>query len=173
MSMNKAYENFPKWIPITAISLSLITYTIGAAILNGFGIIIVILYLLYCFGIELLVIFRSCKHCYYYNKICGLGKGKLAYFLVVKGNPNRFSEREVTLFDLLPDFLVAIFPIIGGIILSIIDFSLIRIGLMILLLLLSTGGTAYLRGSFACKYCKQRQIDCPAERFFNKNNKNK
>jgi hypothetical protein len=171
MSKGKSYEQFPLWIPLTAIILSFSTYIIGAAILIEFSIIIALLYLLYCIGIELLVVIRSCKHCYYYNKLCGLGKGKYASFLVKKGDPKKFIEREVTVSDLLPDFLVALFPIAGGIILSIIDFSFIRIGLLILLILLSTSGTAFLRGSFACKYCKQRQIGCPADQFFNKNKK--
>ena len=142
------------------------TYILGGIILLGFGIIIVGLYLLYCLGIELLVVFRSCKYCYYYNRVCGLGKGKIAGILTKKGNLAHFTERTVTKTDLLPDFLVAIFPLVGGIILSIIDFSLLRIGLLILFFTLSLGGTAFIRGSFACKYCKQREIGCPADQFF-------
>ncbi|MCK5030690.1 MAG: hypothetical protein KAR64_04430 [Thermoplasmatales archaeon] len=134
----------------------------------GFGIIVAVLYLIYCFGVEMLVVFRSCKHCYYYGKVCGLGKGKIASLVTKKDVPKKFTERKVTFSDLVPDFLVAIFPIVGGIILSILDFSLIRIGMIILLVVLSVGGTAIIRGSFACKHCKQREIGCPAEQFFSK-----
>ena len=134
----------------------------------GFGIIVAVLYLIYCFGVEMLVVFRSCKHCYYHGKVCGLGKGKIASVVTKKDDPKKFTERKVTFSDLVPDFLVAIFPIVGGIILSILDFSLIRIGMIILLVVLSVGGTAVIRGSFACKYCKQREIGCPAEQFFSK-----
>jgi hypothetical protein len=116
----------------------------------------------------MLVVFRSCKHCYYYNRVCGLGKGKIASLVTKKGASKKFTEREVTFLDLIPDFLVGIFPIVGGIILSVLDFSLIRIGMIILLVILSVGGTAVIRGSFACKYCKQREIGCPAEQFFSK-----
>ena len=166
MLKNKSYEKFPIWIPLLAIVLSILTYITGAIILMGFSIIVATLYLIYCFGIEILVILRSCKHCYYYNKICGLGKGIFASLIVKKGDPKKFTEREVTISDLIPDFLVAIFPIVGGIILSIIDFSLIRVGMIILIMLLSIGGTAFIRGSFACKYCRQREIGCPAEQLF-------
>ena len=134
----------------------------------GFGIIVAVLYLIYCFGVEMLVVFRSFKHCYYHGKVCGLGKGKIASLVTKKDDPKKFTERKVTFSDLVPDFLVAIFPIVGGIILSILDFSLIRIGMIILLVVLSVGGTAVIRGSFACKYCKQREIGCPAEQFFSK-----
>jgi hypothetical protein len=34
------------------------------------------------------------------------------------------------------------------------------------LIALSFVGNAVLRGSFACKYCKQREIGCPAEKLF-------
>ena len=138
----------------------------------GFGVIVAVLYLMYCFGVEMLVVFRSCKHCYYYHRLCGLGKGTIASFVTKKGDPKKFTERDVTLSDLIPDFLVAIFPIVGGIILSVLDFSLLRIGLMILLVIFSFGGTAVIRGSFACKYCKQREIGCPAEQFFSKKKSN-
>lgn len=168
VSKNTYYETFPVWIPLVALCLSVVSYLLGATILWGFGIIVALLYLVYCFGIEMMVIFRSCKHCYYYNKVCGLGKGKIAPFITKKGDVKKFSEREITFIDLIPDFLVSIFPLVGGVILSIFDFSWIRIGLMVLLLLLSFGGTAVVRGSLACNYCKQREIGCPADALFHK-----
>ena len=171
MKYVKTYENFPIWIPIIALSVSIISYIIGTIILMGFGIIVAVLYLIYCFGVELLVILKSCKNCYYYNKVCGLGKGKIASLLTKKGDPKKFTEKDVSFTDLIPDFLVAIFPLVGGIILSVIDFSLIRIGFIILLMIFSFGGTAIIRGSLACRYCKQREIGCPAEKLFSKKSK--
>jgi len=168
MSETKTYETFPLWIPALAILVSMLSYIIGAVVLLGFGIIVALLYLVYCVGIELLVIFRRCKYCYYHHRVCGLGKGKIASAITKKGNPKKFTEREVSFADMIPDFLVAIFPLVGGVILSILDFSLIRIGLLVLILLLSFGGTAVIRGSFACNYCKQREIGCPADKLFNK-----
>ena len=120
MVETKPYENFPLRIPFIAILISIIGYILGAIILSGFGIVIVILYLIYCGGIELLVIFRSCKDCYYYGKICGLGKGRIAPFFIKKGNSKRFGEKKISWYDLIPDFLVPIIPIIGGIILIVV-----------------------------------------------------
>ena len=168
MAKAKSYENFPVWIPISAFLVSIIGYILGAIISSGFGGVVVILYLIYCVGIELLVVFRSCKNCYYYGKVCGLGKGIIAPFFVEKGNPKRFSEKKISWYDLLPDFLVPIIPIIGGIILSVYDFSYLRLGLMILLAILFFGGTGLIRGTFACKYCKQKEIGCPAQEIFSK-----
>ena len=163
-----SYENFPIWMPIIAIIISVIGYILGAFILSGFGLLIVALYLIYCIGIELLVIFRSCKDCYYYGKICGLGKGKLAPLFIKKGMPSRFKDKKILWYDLIPDFLVGIIPIIGGIILLFYDFSFILLGLIVLLVIIFFGGTGFIRGSFACKYCKQKELGCPAQNIFNK-----
>jgi len=40
-----------------------------------------------------------------------------------------------------------------------------------ILLVLSFGGNAFIRGSFACNYCKQKEIGCPAEKLFSKKTK--
>ena len=164
----KSYENFPWYLPFIAILVSILGYILGAMILAGFGIIIVILYLIYCFSAEMLVIFRGCKNCYYYGKICGLGKGKIAPLFIKKGEPNKFAERDVSWYHLIPDFLVSIIPIVGGIIQVILNFSFILIGMIIILVIIFFGGTAIIRGSFACKYCKQRELGCPAEKLFGK-----
>jgi len=164
----KSYENFPGYLPFIAIIVSILSYILGAMILAGFGIIIVILYLIYCFSAEMLVIFRGCKNCYYYGKICGLGKGKIAPLFIKKGEPSKFAERDISWYHLIPDFLVSIIPLVGGIIQVIINFSFILIGMIIILVILFFGGTAVIRGSFACKYCKQRELGCPAEKLFGK-----
>jgi hypothetical protein len=73
--------------------------------------------------------------------------------------------------DLIPDFLVGFIPIVGGIIILIYDFSFIILGLIILLGIIFFGGTAYIRGSFACRYCKQKEFGCPAQEIFTKKKK--
>ena len=151
----KSYEIFPLWMPFIAVLLSLIGYILGAYILSGFGLFIVALYLIYCILIELLVIFRSCKDCYYYGKICGLGKGKIAQLFTKKGKPSKFIDKKISWYDLIPDFLVGIIPLVGGIILLYNNFSYFLLGLIILLLVIFFGGTGFIRGSFACRYCKQ------------------
>jgi hypothetical protein len=158
-------------MPIIAVLLSLIGYILGTYILSAFGLLIVILYLIYCVFIELLIIFRSCKDCYYYDKICGLGKGKIAPFFTKKGKPSRFIDKKISWHDLIPDFLVGIMPIVGGIIILISDFSFITLGLIVLIVIIFFGGTGYIRGTFACKYCRQKELGCPAQEIFNKKKK--
>ena len=107
-------------------------------------------------------------NCYYYGKICGLGRGKLCSILFKKGKPESFIDKEISWKDLIPDFLVMIFPLIGGIVILIRDFNWLILFLMVVLVMLFMGGTAFIRGSYACKYCKQKELGCSAEELFNK-----
>jgi hypothetical protein len=86
--------------------------------------------------------------------------------LFKKGDPQKFVEKEVSWSKILPDFMVFIFPLVGGIILLVIDFTLLLVAMLAILVILSFVGNAVIRGSFACKYCKQREIGCPAEKMF-------
>jgi hypothetical protein len=88
-----------------------------------------------------------------------------------KGNPERFTGKEISWKDLIPDFLVLIFPLVGGIIALIMDFTWLVLVLMVILVVLSSSGNALIRGSLACKYCKQRELGCPAVQLFDKSAK--
>ena len=125
-------------------------------------------YVAYIIIIELRLLAKSCKHCYYYGKFCAFGKGKCSALFFKKGDPEEFLKTEITMKDIIPDFLTFIFPLIGGVVILISNFSWIVVVLLVILVILGFGGNAVVRGSFACKYCKQREIGCPAERLFGK-----
>jgi len=168
METQKIYESFPVPTVSLAILVSISVYAIGTYILMGLGIWYAILYLLYCAWTEFRILKHSCVDCYYYGKLCGLGRGKLCSLLFKKGGPQGFVNRQISWTELIPDFMVSIFPAIGAIVLLVRDFSWLILLLLLILLALAFGGNAVIRGSFACKYCKQREIGCPAERLFNK-----
>ena len=121
----------------------------------------------YILFIEVRLLAKSCKHCYYYGRFCAFGKGKCSALFFKKGNPEEFLKTEITMKDIIPDFLTFIFPLIAGIFILISNFSWLIVVLLVILGALGFGGNALVRGSFACKYCKQREIGCPAERLFN------
>jgi len=120
----------------------------------------------YILFIEVRLLAKSCKHCYYYGRFCAFGKGKCSALFFKKGNPDEFLKTEITMKDIIPDFLTFIFPLIAGIFILISNFSWLIVVLLAILVILGFGGNAVVRGSFACKYCKQREIGCPAERLF-------
>jgi len=166
MEKSNFYERFPMWIVVLSNFVGLFIYLIGAYILTGFGLWMAGLYLLYCFGLELRLLKGHCVNCYYYGKICGFGKGKLCSWLFKRGDPRKFTGAEVSWASMLPDFMVLLWPVLGGIILLVQNFTWLLIGLLVLLVVLSLSGNAIVRGSLVCKYCRQKELGCPAARLF-------
>jgi hypothetical protein len=172
MQNEQSYENFPFWAPLLSYALSLSIYALGTIIFSQLAMLFVVLYLMYCLWVEIRLLKYSCVNCYYYGKTCGLGRGNLCALFYKKGNPEEFAKKEISWKDLIPDFLVFIFPLIGGIIVLIRGFSWLVLALMVILVVLSMVGNAIIRGSLACKYCKQKELTgCPAEQLFNKSAK--
>ena len=161
-------ENFPVWIVLLSNFVAIGIYASGAYILAGFGVLTAVLYLLYCAWIEIRLLRGGCVDCYYYGKICAFGRGRLCSLFFGKGDPRRFVEREFSWSMILPDLMVSVLPFVGGIVLLVRDFVWPLVGALAVLVALSTGGNVVVRGSFACKYCKQRELGCPAEEAFRK-----
>jgi hypothetical protein len=161
-------ENYPLAIVIGANLLSLLIYVIGAVILFQFSIVWVIGYVIFILLLEFRLLGGHCVDCYYYGKTCAFGKGRLSSLFFQRGNPEKFSRMKITWKDIVPDFLVFMIPILAGILLLIQEFSWTFLILIIALFLLGFLGNALVRGQLACRYCKQREIGCPAEQLFNK-----
>ncbi|BDZ69912.1 hypothetical protein [Methanobacterium petrolearium] len=159
------YEEYPLKIVILCNALSISIYIIGVFILYGLGILFSVLYLLFCLIIEIRLMKGGCVNCYYYGKTCAFGKGRLSSYFFKKGNPELFTQKNVSWYAVLPDFLVFLFPLTGGIILLINKFSWITILLIIIILILGLGGNAFVR-SLTCKHCQQKELGCPAAELF-------
>lgn len=158
------YESYPTWMVILSNALPISIYIIGAYILYGLGILFSVLYLLFCLIMEIRLL-KHCTNCYYYGKTCAFGKGRLSSYFFKKGDPKLFYEKEVSWYAMLPDFLVFLLPLAGGIIILISKFNWIILLLIIVILILSFGGNAFIR-SLTCKHCKQRELGCPALELF-------
>ncbi len=161
-------EDYPPAIVTVSVFLSLLIYGIGASILSGFGIIWVIAYIFFILILEFRLIGGHCPDCYYYGKTCAFGKGRLCSLLFRKGSPEKFSRMKITWNDIVPDFLVFIVPVLAGIYLLIREFTWTVLFLVLALLVLGFIGNALVRGYLACRYCRQREIGCPAEQVFRK-----
>ncbi len=164
----QGYDQYPVWMVLVSNLLSLLVYVIGAAILYRVGLVWVILYLLFILVLEFRLIKGHCVDCYYYGRTCAFGKGRLSCMFFPRGKPEQFNNRTITLKDIVPDFLVFIIPVLIGIGLLIYDFSWILLVLIGLLLIFGFAGNAVVRGQIACRYCRQREIGCPAQRLFKK-----
>ena len=105
-------------------------------------------------------------HCYYYGKVCAFGRGKICSWFFKKGDLQKFADKEISWVHILPDFLVVIIPLVGGIVLLVISFNWLILVLIIVQFLVFFIGAAIIRGQLACKHCKQRELGCPAAKAF-------
>lgn len=167
------YENYPLWIVAVANAFSLAVYAIGAWIISRFGIVWLLLYLLYVIALEAQHLKESCAYCYYYGKRCAFGKGAVASLFFSKGDSKKFCARKITWRDILPDFLPLLVSLVAGVFLLVTRFDWLTLGAVLALLLLSSYGNFLVRGSLACLHCKQRQLGCPAAEFFGNKMKKK
>jgi hypothetical protein len=164
-------ENYPAAIVIGSNLLSFLIWGIGAFILFRFSTILVACYVIFVLILEFRLVSGHCTDCYYYGKTCAFGKGRLSSLFFRKGNPENFSRMNLTWKDIIPDFLAFMIPVLAGILLLIREFTWTVLILVIALFLLGFLGNALVRGQLACRYCKQREIGCPAEQLFDKTKK--
>ena len=167
-----SFENFPWWMVATCNALGLAIYAIGFYLTVRLGILWGVLYLAYCVWMEWRVLSGSCRSCYYYGKRCGFGKGRLCSRLMTRTAEQTLHTKRISWRDVVPDFLVSLIPLGVGIIVLIRSFSWHVLLLMLVLVFLGSVGTGFVRGQIACKYCKQRELGCPAEQLFRKTKEN-
>jgi hypothetical protein len=114
---SRTYERFPPGIIVLSNAVALSINAIGVYILAGFGLWFALLFAVYCLWVELRILTRSCVNCYYYGEYCGLGRGKVCSWLFKRGDREKFAKDSISWWDIAPDFMVSIFPLVGGIIL--------------------------------------------------------
>lgn len=171
MGKPKTFENYPCWIMLISNLVSILIYLAGAFIIYHLGLVWLGLYIIYILFLEIRIMKKSCINCYYCGRCCAFGKGKLSALFFKKGNPNKFARRKITWKYIIPDFLVSIIPLIAGIVLLILKFNWLILLSVILLVMLASFGNSFVRGSLACKHCRQRELGCPAEQLFSKKRK--
>jgi len=121
-----------------------------------------IAYIYLAFGlIMVLYVMRMlvCKNCYYYDKHCHTGWGKLSAVYCRQGEMNDFGRGISG--AIIPIFygLMALLPLILGGISIVQIFSLIKIGMAIVFLFLVVMSSVTLRKK-SCIICKMKNI-CP------------
>ncbi len=168
MKKEKNFENYPVGIVFSSNLVSILIYLIGAFIIYQLGLIWLILYLIFIGIQEFRLIIRHCTDCYYYGKTCAFGKGMISSIFFKKGNPKKFCNKQMTWKDIIPNFLISLIPAIMGIIILIRNFNWTLLALVILLFILTFFGNGVIRSQLACKYCRQREIGCPAQKLFEK-----
>ena len=168
MSDTKTYEKYPPVFIKCTITIQILLYVIGASLIYQYEKLFVIFYIMLIFILEIRLLRYICINCYYYDKACAFGRGKIATLLFKKGISERFKNKKITTKDIIPDFLVSIIPIIFGILLLFNKFNWFILAMIIFLLILAFPLSGFIRGKISCNFCMQRKIGCPAEQLFNK-----
>ena len=157
----ETYESYPLTGVILCNLFDAIIAVLGALIILPYGLHVSILYLIYVLYQEFSIFREGCVHCYYYGKRCFCGKGVCAAKMFKKGDPKVFTQSVLTWKSMLPMFMITILPIVLGVILLVIEFDWILLGMIVAIGVLGFPAQAITHG-WACKYCKQREIGCPA-----------
>ncbi|MBN2371257.1 MAG: hypothetical protein JXO72_12305 [Vicinamibacteria bacterium] len=160
------FESYPSWAVALSNGLSLSIYALGSVIVARLGWGFLAAYLVFLAYLEVHLLARGCVHCTYYGRACFSGKGLVASWLFKRGDPSRFASRKFTWLSLLPDMLVVLIPLGAGLFLSIRRFDWLLLSLMVGLIILAFPGNGCVRGRLACRYCRQRELGCPAEELF-------
>jgi hypothetical protein len=166
--MNTSYESFPWWMVALCNAVTLGIYAIGICVLSRLGWVWGAIYAAYCVWMEWRLMTRSCRGCYYYGKRCGFGKGLVCSLFWARSVEQTQCKNQISWRDLVPDFMVSLIPLVVGVALLVWDFSWLVLLLILALVALASVGTGLIRGKIACRYCRQRELGCPAEQLFNK-----
>ena len=165
------YESYPAWVVIVSNLVTFSVYGAGLYLLYLVWPWLGLLFLIYLLWLEDSVLREGCVCCWYYGKACASGRGKLAPLLHKKGESKKFSEKDMSMKDMIPHFLVSIIPAITGVYLLIQSFDLLVLGLAAWPLIVTFLGNPIIYGKMSCPYCRQRKMGCPACEFFMKKEK--
>lgn len=160
------FERYPLGTVLVANAVAWAIYGIGTTLMAMHVTGPALIYAACCLWVEFRVLTKSCRNCWYYGRRCGFGKGKLCALLFPKGNPAEFLRKDITWWDIVPDFAVGLLPVVAGAVLLVRGFSWALLGLVLLLLFLTTAGNAFVRGVLVCRHCRQRELGCPAQKLF-------
>jgi hypothetical protein len=141
--------------------LVIIWFILGAFACWFFYPILGIVYLIAAFVLVYVVLRKLvCVNCYYYDKWCGIGFGKLSAIMFKKGKIEAFPTSTGMKIAPTTYGLLVIVPLILLIVSIIQDFSWYKTIVFILLLLVSVYIFGIGRKKYLCSQCKMN-IVCP------------
>jgi hypothetical protein len=153
-------EKNPKGRIVFGNLVMLFWFTLGALACWYFYPILGLIYFVVAFIMVYIVLRKViCVNCYYYNKWCGLGWGKLCAIMFKKGRIEDFPKSIGIKLAPATYGILMIVPMILVIVSIIQWFSWYKITVLALLLLVSfySGGVSR---KFSCSQCKMKTI-CP------------
>jgi len=155
----ECYESFPR----TTVLYNLLTLggamVVGVIVLAQLGVWFVggyvVLLALTGYGMLALI----CTRCYYYDRRCGTGIGKVVALFFKKGQEEEFGQTASQKAVILLLAIVLLLPLVGGITSLMVGYSTLRLVLLVALVVLLVAGLAP-HPRLVCGHCKLAERGC-------------
>lgn len=148
-----------------------LSYFIGSLVIFSFNSIAGIFYAILCILTIFLSLKLRCSYCFYYGKRCGFGFGILSKLFFSQGESKEFNNSKNVIPVLIFSICVSIIPVIVGIVLIIVNFSVFHLIYFILYITVAFLPNFFMRNK-VCERCEQGKLGCPAYDKISKQSKN-
>jgi hypothetical protein len=155
----ECYDSFPR----TTVLYNLLTLggamVVGVIVLAQLGVWFAVGYLallaLTGYGMLALV----CTRCYYYDRRCGTGVGKIAARLFKKGQEEEYGQTASQKVIMLLLVIVLLLPLVVGIASLVVGYSTLRLVLLVAWVALLVAGLAP-HPRLVCSHCRLAERNC-------------
>ena len=155
----ECYDSFPR----TTVLYNLLTLggamVVGVIILAQLGVWVSVGYLvlLALTGYGMLALI--CARCYYYDRRCATGVGKVVALFFKKGQEEEFGQTASQKAVMLLLAIVLLLPLVGSIVSLVVGYSMLRLVLLVALLALLVAGLAP-HPRLVCSHCRLAEKGC-------------
>lgn len=154
-------ENYSRKIILMNLLLTFLSYFIGTLVIYSINTVAGIFYATLCILTIFLSLKLRCSYCFYYGKRCGFGFGILSKIFFSQGESKEFNNSKNIIPVLIFSLGTSIIPIVGGVILLIVNFSVLHLVYFILYILVGFLPNFFIRNK-VCEHCEQGNLGCPA-----------
>ncbi len=151
--------------------ITFFSYFIGTLVIYSFNSISGICYGILCILTIIVSLKLRCSYCFYYGKKCGFGFGILSKIFFSQGEFKEFNNSKNVIPVLIISMCTSIIPVIVGIVLLIVNFSVFHLIYFILYILVAFLPNFFMRNK-VCERCEQGKLGCPAYDKISKQSKN-
>jgi len=141
--------------------LTFLSYFIGTLVIYSFNSIAGIFYAILCILTIFLSLKLRCSYCFYYGKRCGFGFGILSKVFFSQGESKEFNNSKNVIPVLFFSLGTSIIPVIVGVILLIVKFSILHLIYFLLYIFVGFLPNFFIRKN-VCEHCEQGKLGCPA-----------
>jgi len=153
------YESFPRATVIYNLLTLGGAMVVGVIALAQLGLWVTVGYLILLaltgYGMLALI----CARCYYYDRRCATGVGKVVALFFKKGQEEEFGQTASQKTVMLLLVIVLLLPLVGGVVSLVVGYSTLRLVLLMALVALLVAGLAP-HPRLVCSHCKLAEKGC-------------